>query len=182
MKRYVLIISCLGLVFAFTQGSTRAGHPDVDYSGRWVFNASKSTDIPAHMPAFRVFNKTVMQNQQLDQITVKTDFVLGRFTPDPKNPIGDLPITIRVATFDLDGKETKVAADGNSPAAVLSAKWIGEDLELTQQITSSYSGRQSGRKVTELWQLVENGRVLKIHQTIERAHTKQSSVFVFDKN
>jgi hypothetical protein len=135
-----------------------------------------------HLPPFRLFNKTVTQDQQLDSLTVTTDLIVGRFTRDPKNPIGYLPITIRVATFDLDSKETEVAADGNSPAAVLSAKWIGQDLELTQQITSSYGGRQSGRKVTELWQLVEDGRVLKIHQTIERAHTKQSSVFVFDKN
>jgi hypothetical protein len=182
MKRFGLIITCLVLVVAFTQGSTQAKHADLDFSGKWVFNASKSTDIPAHMPAFRVFNKTVTQNQLLDQLTIKTDFVLGRFTPDPKNPIGYLPITIREATFDLDGKETKVVADGSGPAAVLSAKWIGQDLELTQQITSSYNGRESGRKVTELWQLVENGKMLKIHQTIETGRTKQSSVFAFDKN
>jgi hypothetical protein len=134
------------------------------------------------MPGFRVFNKTVTQNPQVDQLTVKTDFSLERFTPDPKNPIGHLPITIREVTFDLNGKETKVAAGGVSPAALLSAKWMGQNLELTQQITSSYGGRTSERKVIELWELVENGKVLKIHQTIEAGIHKQSSVFAFDKN
>src|SRR5437867_4322756 len=97
-KHWAMLITCLLLGFALTEGSA-ASNETVDFSGKWVFNASKSAGIPPRMPEFKVFTKTVTQNQQLHQLSVTTDLIMGRFSDRPKGgPAGYLPLTVRTAT------------------------------------------------------------------------------------
>ena len=89
-----------------------------------------------------------------------------------------------VATYKLDGSETKVeSAGGRGGGATLKAQWkdSGKVLELTNSRSFNVQGNDMTRTVKDRWELTDGGRTLKVKRSVDGTQGSQESTLVFSK-
>ena len=89
-----------------------------------------------------------------------------------------------VATYKLDGTETKIeSAGGRGVAATLRGqlKEGGKVLELTNTRTFNFQGNETTRTTLERWELLDGGKTLKVRRTTDTPQGTRESTLVFNK-
>lgn len=89
-----------------------------------------------------------------------------------------------VATYSLDGTETKIeSAGGRGVAGTLKGqlKEGGKVLELTTTRTFNFQGNETTRTTLERWELTDGGKTLKVKRTTDTPQGTRESTLVFNK-
>jgi hypothetical protein len=90
--------------------------------------------------------------------------------------MGNQPLSVK-----LDGTETTVETQRGK--STFTAKWMGEGqtLEIKAVRNINIQGNEMTLTTTEHWELAEDGKILKVHQTTETPNGSQESKLVFNK-
>jgi hypothetical protein len=97
---------------------------------------------------------------------------------------GGFGMGMGVATYQLDGSETKIeSAGGRGGAATLKAQWkdSGKSLELTNTRSINFQGNETTRTTKERWELSEGGKVLKVKRATDGRQGTQEFTLVFNR-
>lgn len=203
MKKLSVLTALLFCLFltgaAFAQNKTAA-----NFAGVWELDAAKSK-FPERM---RVESGTLTVTQTDKQLTVATDF---KRAPRPENappqqpnenggmrPEGNRGGGMRgggggmmgggngTATYNLDGKEVAVESEtpAGMPPSSLKLKAEAEKDGKLKLISSRSFETQMGAmtvKTVEVWELLDNGKTLKITRDTETPRGSQSAEMYFTK-
>ncbi len=140
------------------------------FAGVWMLNRDKSAGLTGALANAEV---RLIVTQDDKQITTEQKVIIrGREQPSQE------------FIYKLDGSET--TADVVRPltgAMSLKARWIeaAKTLELTSTITGDIGGKEATVTTREQWQLVENGKALKIARTRETPQGRQQFKLHFDR-
>lgn len=138
-----------------------------DFSGVWVFNEDKS----------------ILDNRGFNNQPDKMEITLHGNDLKIKRTFIVEYADDRVAEEDmtLDGKELKSTLF-NSPR-VTTVKWSekGDMLNFKSTVTFNRGGQPTDMITTEDWSLLDNGKVLSIHQLSDSFRGKRDITLVFDK-
>jgi hypothetical protein len=89
-----------------------------------------------------------------------------------------------VATYRLDGTETKIESAGGRGGGVSlkgQLKNGGQVLELTSSRTFNFQGNETTRTTLERWELADGGKTLKVKRTTDTPQGTRESTLVFNR-
>jgi hypothetical protein len=190
------LLFCCGIAAALLAAGASAARAQApaDFAGTWALDKGKSRNLAAVWDSFHFHYRKVTQNARL--IVVESEVGVAsrdRGQGSQTAPPGDaqprrrrggrgLPgLLPQSATYNLDGSETRADEGGVPASAVLTAKWKGKALELTNKFTGRYGGNDLRWTITELWELSEDGKLLSVRQTITGEGMTQDSTLVFTR-
>jgi carbamoylphosphate synthase large subunit len=167
MKQFALVSALFCLLTVLS-----ASAADTNFAGTWELDKAKSEGLQQRQ-ANAAQTLTVTQDAKTLNVETKITVEGGQDRPAQK------------ATYNLDGTETTTEVDNPrmKGKSVLKAKW--QDGNKILDTTSVFTGKQGDndvtRTTTDHWELAEDGKVLKIARTSERANGKTDSKLVFNK-
>jgi hypothetical protein len=160
MSVVLLIVYLMFCSFLVAQDSK------VNFSGEWAFNQDKSeTGSGGQGRGFGIATKLVVK-QEANKITVERT---GQGRDDEYT---------RTEEFTLDGKKNEVEGFGGRIRTVI-AQWTDGGKTLT--ISSVREGQSFQMTSTEVWSLLENGKVLSIASTRTSSRGERKAMLVYDK-
>lgn len=182
----------LSAVAAFAQTKT-------DFSGNWTLDTSKSKLDERQ----RIESGTMNVTQTDKDVTFKTDF---KRTPRPDNGGGAMAQGggqgsgggmgrggmgggamagggNQATTYTLDGKETtsQFGSGDRTGTAKMQTKWDGSKLNFSSVRTFTTPNGDVSTTLKETWELVDGGKVLKIHRETESPRGTQTSDYYYTK-
>jgi hypothetical protein len=145
-----------------------AAQTKANFAGTWVLDKSKS-ELPQMMQNFGGLTWEITQDDK--QITRDQKFEGGGMARN-------VPLTIK-----LDGSETVTDAPMISGKRTVKASWQGDGkiLEVSSVTTGSRQGTEIKSTTTELWELTEGGKVLKVQQKVDGTRGTFETKLVFNK-
>lgn len=151
-----------------TIGSTSAIHAQkANFSGEWKLNEAKST-----LGQFsRMAPRKLKVDGQKDSLSVQ------RFATSPDG--NEVAYNEKLS---FDGKETESTVFGNSKKKSI-AKWAddGQSLTINSTLVFERDGQSFEVKVTEIWKLMESGKVLSLESTSTSQMGTNTTNLLFDK-
>lgn len=140
------------------------------YSGSWVLNREKSEGLTGAMDGAEILI-VVSQDDKRIHVEQKVN-IRGRQQPSQE------------MIWNLDGSET--TAEVVRPMAGtmrLKAKWneAGKTLDLHSSIQGNDQGKEISVTVKEIWELLDNGKSLKITRLRTSPQGRQAFRLFFDK-
>jgi hypothetical protein len=162
MKRMLMACLCGGLLVSMAVAALAAAQ---SYAGTWVLDKSKSGELPRMWQNADSIQMDVTQNDKTLGVTVKG----GR---------GD-----ETLTYNLDGTPSTVDMGGRMPGKATLTVKVNADgsVELKTQREGNIQGNPVTFKSTEVWQLADGGKTLKVKRTSESPRGTQESNLVFTK-
>ena len=153
-------------VIMFTAVSTGAFAGNVNFSGDWKLNESKS-----NLGQFNRAAKSMKIQGNVESIAIQRVST---------NRAGEAVTTDEKLTFD--DKETESTVFGNSKKKS-KAKWSDDGKKLTVKSTINFerNGQTMEFKTTEVWTLSDDGKTLTIDSTTESAQGTNTTKMVYDK-
>jgi len=162
--RKILVASCVsaGLII-FAAAIAFAAVPS--YAGTWTLDKSKSGELPGRWQQADSIEMDVTQNDKTLGVALKA------------GPGGD------TLTYNLDGTASTADVGGRMPGkATLTAKVNGDgSVELTSVREGNRDGQSFKFATTEVWQLADGGKTLKVKRSSESPRGKQENNLVFTK-
>lgn len=168
MKR--LSAACLAVCMLVVNLSATGSAP-TNFSGVWVLDKARSQGLPETLANIPGYIMAVTQDDK--QVTVET-----------KIAAGGQERSVQTLTYKLDGSETKGELAGRlAGPATLKAKWKsdGKVLELSAARRLSAQGTEYTVTVKDRFELIEDGKALKMLRTVESPRGAQESTWVFNK-
>ncbi|HEX8846345.1 MAG TPA: hypothetical protein VF791_16985 [Pyrinomonadaceae bacterium] len=155
------VLMASGLLFVTLGLALGAALPN--YAGTWALDKGKSKDLPPMMANMDNFELTVTQDDK--QLKVKAS-------------TGSDEIA-----YNLDGSKSKVQVTGRMPgeATVYLEKKDDGKLVLHTERELNFQGNAVSIKVTENWELADEGKSLNVKRTIESPRGTQEMTMVFTK-
>lgn len=153
-------------VIMFTAITSGAFAGNIDFSGDWKLNESKST-----LGQFNRAAKTMKIQGNVESIAIQRVST---------NRAGEAVTTDEKLTFD--DKETETTVFGNSKKKS-KAKWSddGKKLTVKSSIAFDRNGQTMEIKTTEVWTLSDDGKTLTIDSTTESTQGTNTTKMVYDK-
>jgi hypothetical protein len=146
--------------------SSAAFAANIDFSGDWKLNESKST-----LGQFNRAAKSMKIQGNVESIAIQRVST---------NRAGEAVTSDEKLTFD--DKETESTVFGNSKKKS-KAKWSDDGKKLTVKSTIAFerNGQTMEFKTTEVWTLSDDGKTLTIDSTTESAQGTNTTKMVYDK-
>ena len=165
MKKFILIFFALG-VFQFSAVSAAPAK----YNGSWALNREKSEGLTGAMNGAEIL-LVVSQDDKRIHVEQKVN-IRGRRQPSQE------------LIWNLDGSET--TAEVVRPMAGtmrLKARWneAGKTLDLHSSITGDDQGKEVSVTIKEIWELLDNGKSLKVTRLRTSPQSRQAFSLFFDK-
>ena len=153
-------------VIMFSAVSTGAFAGNVNFSGDWKLNESKS-----NLGQFNRAAKSMKIQGNVESIAIQRVST---------NRAGEAVTTDEKLTFD--DKETESTVFGNSKKKS-KAKWSDDGKKLTVKsvIVFDRNGEKMEIKTTEVWTLSDDGKTLTIESTSESPQGSNTTKMVYDK-
>ena len=153
-------------VIMLTVVSTGAFAGNVDFSGDWKLNESKS-----NLGQFNRAAKTLKIQGNVESIAIQRVST---------NQAGEAVTTDEKLTFD--DKETESTVFGNNKKKS-KAKWSDDGKKLTVKSTIAFerNGQTMEIKTTEVWSLSDDGKMITIESTTESTRGTNTTKLVYDK-
>lgn len=172
-----LAILCVLLV-----GAVMAWAASSNFAGTWVLDKTKSEGLRGPMANGET---TITVTQTDKDLTVESKTVMPEGADaGGGRPGGGGPGGPQTAAYKLDGTEVTGEVGGRTPGKFTNkAKWLddGKKLELTFVRNVSFQGNDVTLTTSEHWELLEDGKVLKIHRTSETPRGTQVTTLVLNK-
>jgi len=162
--RKIFVALCVStILLIFVAATAIAAVPS--YAGAWTLDKSKSGELPRRWQSADSIVMDVTQNDKALVVAFKFD------------QAGD------TLTYNLDGSTSSANMGGPFPGkATLSAKVNADgSVELTTVREGERDGQSFKFSSTEVWQLADGGKTLKVKRTSESPRGKQESNLVFTK-
>ena len=169
MKR-LLTLGCFFCALMVGLVGVRAA--GANFAGTWELDKAKSEGLQG--PAANAQSNTLTVTQTDKVLTAVTKVVGADGQAMPSTPF----------TYNLDGTETTTEITGRMPGkAKNKVKWMSEGkiLEINSTRDLSLQGQEFTVTVKEHWELVEDGKVLKIHRTTESPRGTQEQKLAYNK-
>lgn len=168
MKKILVSIILWGVVLSIVCSGAAA---PPKFAGTWILNRNKSEGLTGGLADAEV-RLVVTQDERLLSYEQQV-LIRGR-----QQPAQEL-------TYRMDGEET--TAEVVRPVAgtmYLKAKWLEatKSLELVSTIAGESSGKEVKITTQEQWQLLENGKALRVTRTRTSPQGRQVSRLYFDKD
>jgi chitinase len=162
MKRMLTACLSAGLLVSMVAMALAAAQ---NYAGTWALDKSKSGELPRMWQNADSIQMDVTQNDKTLGVTVKG----GR---------GD-----ETLNYNLDGTPSTVDMGGRMPGKATLAAKVNADgsVELKTQREVNFQNNPVTLKTTEVWQLADGGKTLKVKRTSESPRGTQESNLVFAK-
>lgn len=153
-----------------------------NFAGTWVLDKAKSESLRGPMAN----GETTITITQTDKdLTVESKTVMPEGADaGGGRPGGGGPGGSQTTAYKLDGTEVTGELGGRMPGKFTNkAKWLddGKKLELTSVRNVSFQGNDVTLTTSEHWELLEDGKVLKIHRTSETPRGTQETTLVLNK-
>jgi hypothetical protein len=161
MKRIVTACSIV-LVMVVAAFAAVAALPS--YAGTWVLDKDKSTGLPPQMTASADSIQWVV-SQDDKKLTVKSSNMGGS----------------QEVAYNLDGSKSKAQMTGRMPgeATVYLEKKDNGSVVLHSERELNFQGNAVTIKTTQVWELADNGKTLKVKNTTESPRGTQEASLVF---
>lgn len=158
------------LIFLLIGSMIFADEGQVNFSGEWAFNQDKS-ETGGGRGRGRMATAKLVVTQNADKIIIERSG--KRRNGDEFSYKEELP---------LNGKETKLENSFGADVTA-SAKWTdgGKTLTITSTTVFNRNGREFEMHSTNVWSLLENGKVLSIASTRTTPRGERNSKLVYDK-
>jgi hypothetical protein len=136
-----------------------------NYAGTWVLNKDKSTGLPPQMMAGTdPIQWVVTQNDKT--LTVKSSFMGGA----------------QEVAYNLDGSKSKAQMTGRMPgeATVYLEKKDDGKVVLHSERTLNFQGNDVTINTTQVWELTDGGKTLKVQNTSESPRGTMEATMIFN--
>jgi hypothetical protein len=172
MKRIGIVISVYVLVLMGIVGVDGA-QKGTNFAGIWVLDKAKSEGLQRSMQNAESVTWIVTQDDQQLAREQKTEVGQG----------GGRGFGMGILTIKLDGSETTTDFPRISGRSTSKAKWVDGDkiLEVSTVTTGSFQENNFKFTTTELWELADGGKVLKVHRKSDSPQSPSESRMVFNK-
>lgn len=166
IKKVFSRISLFSLITILGITGTAFSMANLDFSGQWKLNESKS-----NLGQFNRAAKTM---------NIKGDVTSIAINRISTNRAGEEVKTDEKLTFD--DNETESTVFGNSKKKS-KAKWSDDGKKLTVKSTIEFerNGQKTEIKITETWSLSDDGKTLTIDSTTESPQGTNTTKLVYDK-
>lgn len=167
MRTITSILMVLSLLIA---GCVLAGEEKVNFTGEWSFNQDKSETDGGGRRRSMVSTKLEVKQEE-NKLAIKRT---------GQNRDGEE--VIREEQITLDGKENELEGFGGRTSTV-TAKWSddGKTLTITSLMVFERQGSEIKITSTDVWALMEDGKVLSINSTRSSSRGERKSTLVYDK-
>lgn len=153
-----------------------------NFAGTWVLDKTKSEGLRGPMANAEVMMVVTQTDKDL---SVETKVVMPEGAEGGAGrPGGGGGGGLQTSAYKLDGSDVTGELTGRMPGKFTNkAKWLddGKKLELTSIRNVNFQGNDVALTTTEHWELLEGGKVLKIHRTSESPRGTQETTLLFNK-
>lgn len=201
-----------------------AAQSNTDFSGTWVLDMKRTSDIPSELKSYRLIVKQDEKQisfeskieghfgppagQDQNRTAPQTTLNQSPSTSSPNSTVGGISLntadsggslgssraviargralatTIRRMTCTLDGKEMVREVSGISPGKIRrKALWKKGDKMLELNVARDFESQGSPitSTVREIWELAEDGKILKIKRTVNLLAGWDETTLIFSR-
>ena len=159
MKKLLMATGLLLVIMGLALGAALP-----NYAGTWVLDKDKSTGLPPQMTASTDPIQWIV-TQDDKKLTVKSSSMGGS----------------QEVPYNLDGSKSKVEMTGRMPgeSTVYLEKKDDGKIVLHSERELNFQGNAVQIKTTQVWELADGGKTLKVKTTVESPRGTQEASLVF---
>src|SRR5262245_39272098 len=172
MKRFIIVV-CVFSIIMLGLLAVKGAQKGSNFAGTWVLDKGKSEGL-----------QRAMQNaESVTWIVTHNDKQLAREQKTEGGQGGGRGSGFGNLTVKLDGSETTTDFPQFSGKRISKAKWLeGEKiLEVNMVTIGNAQGNDFKFTSTELWEIADGGKVLKVHRKSDSPQGPPESKMVFNK-
>lgn len=145
-----------------------ASFGQINFSGSWAFNESKSN---LGEGGFRMFSPTISITQDANTFTIERNYT----TQDGEQRKS-------IEKYSLDGKESVNTVFNNTQKKSI-ATWAADkqSLKVTSSMVFEYNGESNEIKSVETYKLTDGGKSLSIDSQSTSSRGERKALLIYDK-